>query len=82
MDTPLSESRFADMLEGWVDEEREVHDEHDVHVPDSHEHDDEENEGAHGDDHDDDHDDQHDHDDDEPVANSQENEDEGILKTP
>lgn len=79
MDTPLSESRFADMLEGWVDEEREVHDEHDVYVPDSH--DDEENEGAHGDDHDEDHDDQHDHDDDEPVANSQENEDEGILKT-
>lgn len=42
MDTPLSESRFADMLEGWVDEEREAHDEHDVAASfDSHEHDEE-----------------------------------------
>lgn len=43
VDTPLSESRFADMLEGWVDDEREVHDEHDTHpIADSHEHDDNE----------------------------------------
>lgn len=43
VDTPLSESRFADMLEGWVDEEREVHDDHDdhkLHGSDSHEHED------------------------------------------
>lgn len=30
MDTPLSESRYADILEGWVDEERQSHDEHDI----------------------------------------------------
>lgn len=72
VDTPLSESRFADMLEGWVDEEREVHDEHapsDSH--DAH--------GEHGHEHDD-------HDDgDDNLANSQENEDDdhndGILIT-
>lgn len=72
MDTPLSESRFADMLEGWVEEEREVHDEHDTHSLDSHGHDDE---------HDDEHDGEHDHenDDDDQIANSQEeHEDEGI----
>ncbi|XP_055319575.1 aspartyl/asparaginyl beta-hydroxylase isoform X7 [Sitodiplosis mosellana] len=46
LDTPLSESRFADMLEGWVDEEREVHDEHDVHAPpDSHNEHDEHEDG-------------------------------------
>lgn len=58
VDTPLSESRFADMLEGWVDEEREVHDEHDLHHANSQEdHDDEEH---------------HDDDDNDQIANSQE----------
>lgn len=52
MDTPLSESRFADVLEGWVDEKREVHDEHDLHAA----HDDHD---VHDDDHDG-HDDDHD----------------------
>ncbi|KAJ6642915.1 Aspartyl/asparaginyl beta-hydroxylase [Pseudolycoriella hygida] len=45
LDTPLSESRFANYLEGWVDEEREIHndieilesidelDEHDLNQP-------------------------------------------------
>lgn len=28
VDTPLSESRYAEILEGWVDEEREAHDDH------------------------------------------------------
>lgn len=59
MDTPLSESRFADVLEGWVDEEREVHDEHDLHAdPNSHEEHDEED---------------HNHDDENELSNSQEN---------
>lgn len=60
VDTPLSESRFADMLEGWVDEEREVHDDH--ANPNSQEHED-------------DHDEEHDHDepdDNNELANSQE----------
>lgn len=70
MDTPLSESRFADMLEGWVEEEREMHDERDSHLPDSHGHDDDEPDGEH--DHDNDDDDDH-------IANSQEHEDEGNL---
>lgn len=55
VDTPLSESRFADMLEGWVDEERETHDDHDDHnlQPDSHEHDDDdEDDGGGTEDHD------------------------------
>lgn len=30
VDTPLSESRFADYLDGWVEEKRETHDDHDV----------------------------------------------------
>lgn len=48
VDTPLSESRFADMLEGWVDEEREVHDEHDLHAaPDLDDHDDHDDEDGH-----------------------------------
>lgn len=40
VDTPLSESRFADVLEGWVDEKRETHDDHvdeHAHLEDSHE---------------------------------------------
>lgn len=48
VDTPLSESRFADVLEGWVDEKREV-DEHDVHIA----HDDHDDHDKPGDDHDD-----------------------------
>lgn len=74
VDTPLSESRFADMLEGWVDEEREVHDEHDLHAaPDAPEHDDEDGHDGH-DEHDehDDNDDNDEHDDDND-QNSQEN---------
>lgn len=68
MDTPLSESRFADMLEGWVDEEREVHDEHDLHAnPNSQEHEDDE-EHDHGG-----HDDDHDEHDNDQISASQEN---------
>lgn len=39
VDTPLSESRFAEVLEGWVDEKRETHDDHEdehAHLEDSH----------------------------------------------
>lgn len=58
MDTPLSESRFADVLEGWVDENRESHDEHDAHVVhQDNEHDD------HDEGHDEHEDEEHDHDD-------------------
>lgn len=69
VDTPLSESRFADMLEGWVDEERELHDEHHNVLdasPNSQEHEDDEEQDHH--EHDD-HDEHGEHDD----ANSQEN---------
>ncbi|XP_031625720.1 aspartyl/asparaginyl beta-hydroxylase isoform X11 [Contarinia nasturtii] len=65
LDTPLSESRFADMLEGWVDEEREVHDEHDTHAPDEH-----------GDDHE--NDDEHDQDDD-GLANNDDHDEDGTA---
>lgn len=44
VDTPLSESRYADILEGWVQEEREVFEEHDAEALnelDNHEHDNE-----------------------------------------
>lgn len=41
VDTPLSESRFAGVLKGWVDEKREAHDDHEddhqAHLEDSHE---------------------------------------------
>ncbi|XP_055916315.1 aspartyl/asparaginyl beta-hydroxylase isoform X3 [Eupeodes corollae] len=30
LDTPLSESRFSNYFDGWVDEHREAHDEHDA----------------------------------------------------
>lgn len=54
VDTPLSESRFAEVLEGWVDEKRETHDHHeDEHtndLEDSHE-----DEGFEDDHHADDH---------------------------
>lgn len=53
------------MLEGWVDEEREVHDEHDLHAPpDEHDDDDAHDEG---------HDDEHDEHEDDNDQNSQEN---------
>ncbi|XP_055704081.1 aspartyl/asparaginyl beta-hydroxylase isoform X2 [Phlebotomus papatasi] len=32
VDTPLSESRFSEILEGWVDENRESHDDHDHEI--------------------------------------------------
>lgn len=74
VDTPLSESRFADMLEGWVDEERQPHDDHEEHkLPeehDSNEHDDHEDDD---DIEDHDHDDQDDDDDDEPDKEENEN---------
>lgn len=60
------------MLEGWVDEERESHDEHDVHVPEDHDDLDE-----HDQEHDDRTDVDHSPDDNEPVADSQENDDDG-----
>lgn len=44
MDTPLSESRYSEILEGWVQEDREVYDEHDadaLNELDNHEHDNE-----------------------------------------
>ncbi|XP_017079050.1 aspartyl/asparaginyl beta-hydroxylase isoform X5 [Drosophila eugracilis] len=31
LDTPLSESRFSKVFDGWVDEHRDEHDAHDVH---------------------------------------------------
>ncbi|KAG4073680.1 hypothetical protein HA402_000904 [Bradysia odoriphaga] len=67
LDTPLSESRFADYLEGWVDEKRESHDDHDVLEAlqdELDEHGDEpfEEEEAGHDDDDDDHDQEHDND--------------------
>ncbi|XP_016930151.2 aspartyl/asparaginyl beta-hydroxylase isoform X11 [Drosophila suzukii] len=33
LDTPLSESRFSKVFDGWVDEHRDEHDAHDVHEP-------------------------------------------------
>lgn len=81
VDTPLSESRFADMLEGWVDEEREVHDEHDEHKLQQHEsdeHDDgdgDDPEDHEHDDHDNDNEadeDEHAHDDSQEVDNDKE----------
>jgi len=33
VDTPLSESRFSKVFDGWVDEHRDEHDAHDVHEP-------------------------------------------------
>ncbi|KAH8347990.1 hypothetical protein KR084_002917 [Drosophila pseudotakahashii] len=33
LDTPLSESRFSKVFDGWVDEHRDEHDVHDVHEP-------------------------------------------------
>lgn len=84
MDTPLSESRFADILEGWVGEEREHDDNHDVlkHLDELDDHGDEpfsEEEDQDDEDHeeddvetaiDDDHDDNEEED----------NEDEGIVQ--
>lgn len=44
VDTPLSESRYSEILEGWVQEDREVYEEHDAEALnelDNHEHDNE-----------------------------------------
>lgn len=44
MDTPLSESRYSEILEGWVQEDREVYEEHDAEALnelDNHDHDNE-----------------------------------------
>lgn len=89
VDTPLSESRFADYLEGWVDEVRED-DHHDdqhsvlesLHELDEHEHDDEpfsEEEVAEDDDNgdDDEHGDGHDDDDGDDDEGEGEEEEEG-----
>jgi chemotaxis protein histidine kinase CheA len=37
VDTPLSESRYSQLFDGWVDESREQHDDHAVHGLDEHE---------------------------------------------
>lgn len=69
MDTPLSESRYAGILEGWVDEERETHDHEDDVIKyldelDDHDHDNEpfEEEDHHDNEEDDDNDDHSDED--------------------
>ncbi|XP_016968293.1 aspartyl/asparaginyl beta-hydroxylase isoform X4 [Drosophila biarmipes] len=67
LDTPLSESRFSKVFDGWVDEHRDEHDAHDVHEPS----------GEALDDHDehDDHDD-HDEEEEEPLSEELEEDEE------
>ncbi|EDV55821.2 uncharacterized protein Dere_GG20567, isoform B [Drosophila erecta] len=66
LDTPLSESRFSKVFDGWVDEHRDEHDGHDVQEPS----------GEALDDHDehDDHDDHDDHEEEEPLSEELEEE--------
>ncbi|XP_016985392.1 aspartyl/asparaginyl beta-hydroxylase isoform X6 [Drosophila rhopaloa] len=69
LDTPLSESRFSKVFDGWVDEHRDEHDAHDVHEPSGEaldEHDDH-------DEHDDEHDD-HEEEEEEPLSEELEEE--------
>ncbi|XP_070068340.1 aspartyl/asparaginyl beta-hydroxylase isoform X2 [Drosophila takahashii] len=62
LDTPLSESRFSKVFDGWVDEHRDEHDAHDVHEPSG--------EAL------DDHDDHDEHDEEEPLSEELEEEEE------
>ncbi|XP_017120256.1 aspartyl/asparaginyl beta-hydroxylase isoform X1 [Drosophila elegans] len=68
LDTPLSESRFSKVFDGWVDEHRDDHDAHGAHEPS----------GEALDDHDDhdEHDEHDDHDEEEEEPLSEELEDE------
>ncbi|KAH8283668.1 hypothetical protein KR018_011585 [Drosophila ironensis] len=65
LDTPLSESRFSNYFDGWVDEHRVEHEAHDVHEPS----------GEALDDHDE-HDDHDDHEEEEEAHEEEEDEEE------
>ncbi|XP_016985387.1 aspartyl/asparaginyl beta-hydroxylase isoform X3 [Drosophila rhopaloa] len=53
LDTPLSESRFSKVFDGWVDEHRDEHDAHDVHEPSGEALDEHDDHDEHDDEHDD-----------------------------
>ncbi|XP_052842861.1 aspartyl/asparaginyl beta-hydroxylase isoform X5 [Drosophila gunungcola] len=71
LDTPLSESRFSKVFDGWVDEHRDDHDAHGAHEPSGEALDDHDDHDEH-----DDHDDHDDHDEEEEEPLSEELEDE------
>ncbi|XP_055688759.1 aspartyl/asparaginyl beta-hydroxylase isoform X2 [Lutzomyia longipalpis] len=64
VDTPLSESRFSDILEGWVEENRESHDDHEHDILASMEELEEHDEHGEPFEEEDDHDEEHDGEDD------------------